>query len=145
MIETKEKYTFAVEENLLNGVQEYHGVMKTIFRNLQGPKREKFYITSCQDRYNLTCCLHAYNKENDTSTDATYFVGGRTLTEYYTIDSLIYLCVGINFIDNWLNVLNVFTFLTDIGGDWFINTVQNPKYPMKSQFKLRNNNKKETD
>ena len=51
------------------------------------------------------CGLHAYDKLNDKSTNASIFCGGRSLPEYYTIDSLVYLCVSINFIDTWLKAL----------------------------------------
>ena len=49
--------------------------------------------------------LHAYNKYNDKSTGATDFGDGRPLPEDSTINSLIYLCVSINFIETWINAL----------------------------------------
>ena len=45
------------------------------------------------------CGLHAYNKENDKSTDETKFGGGRHIKDDSTKVSLISLCVSINFID----------------------------------------------
>ena len=54
------------------------------------------------------CSLHAYNKENYKSTDATDFGGGRPLPEYSKTDSLVSLCVSIKFIDTCLNVLDFF-------------------------------------
>ena len=51
------------------------------------------------------CGLYAYNKENDRSTYATNFVGGRPIPDYSTLISLVSLCVSIKFIDTWLNAL----------------------------------------
>ena len=38
---------------------------------------EELFVTSRQDRYELMCVLHAYDKENGKSTDATDFGGKR--------------------------------------------------------------------
>ena len=52
------------------------------------------------------CVLHAYRKENDKSSDATNFGGGRPIPYNSTRISLVYLCVSINFIETWLNILD---------------------------------------
>ena len=47
--------------------------------------------------------------KNDKLTDATESDDGRPLPEYSTINMLVSLCVGINFIETWLNTLeNIF-------------------------------------
>ena len=51
------------------------------------------------------CGLHAYQKHNDKSTDATNFDSGRPLPDYSIINTLVYLCVSIKFIDTWINAL----------------------------------------
>ena len=51
------------------------------------------------------CGLHAYNKENNNSTDETDFGGGRPLPDDSTTGSLVFLCVSINIIDNLISVL----------------------------------------
>ena len=68
------------------------------------PIFEDSFVTAHQDRYELMCGLHAYNKINDKSTDATSLDGTRPLPQYYKIGSLIYLCVSFNFINTWLKV-----------------------------------------
>ena len=52
------------------------------------------------------CCLNAYDKENDNSTNATNFGGGRPMPDDSTSVSLVSLCVSINFIETWINVLS---------------------------------------
>ena len=51
------------------------------------------------------CGLHAYNKENDKSTYATDFGVRIPLPDDSKRVSLVYLCVSINFIYTWINVL----------------------------------------
>ena len=47
--------------------------------------------------------------KNDKLNDATESDDGRPLPEYSTINMLVSLCVGINFIETWLNTLeNIF-------------------------------------
>ena len=59
----------------MNDVQEDHGLMKQFFWNIHGTIFEGFFVTSRQDIYDQMCGLHAYNKENDKSTDeANFFV-----------------------------------------------------------------------
>ena len=56
------------------------------------------------------CSLHSYDKENDKSTYEADFGGGIPLPDDSTIKNLVSLCVSINFIDTWPNVLsNIFT------------------------------------
>ena len=50
------------------------------------------------------CVLHASNNGNDKLTDATNVFGGRPIPDDPTTFSLVFLCVGINFIYTWLNV-----------------------------------------
>ena len=76
-----------------------------MFWNLHDPIFEEFFVTDHQDRYDLMCGLHAYYKENDKSTDEKHFCGGRPIPDDSTKVSLVYLCVSINFIDTWPNVL----------------------------------------
>ena len=66
---------------------------------------EELFVTYRQYIYDLMCDLYAYDKENYKSTDPTDFGGGIPLPKYSTTDSIVYLCVNINFIGNWLNVL----------------------------------------
>ena len=51
------------------------------------------------------CGLHAYDKNNDRSTDATNFGGGRPLPEDSTMDPLIFFLFSIEFIDTCFNAL----------------------------------------
>ena len=60
---------------------------------------------SGQDIYELMCGLHAYNKENHKSPYKKYFGCGRPLPKYSRTDSIVFLSVGINFMNAWLNVL----------------------------------------
>ena len=53
--------------------------------NLHCPIFEEFFVTARQDIYDLMCGLYVYKKDNDKSTGATNFGGGRPLKEYYTI------------------------------------------------------------
>ena len=53
------------------------------------------------------CGLHAHEKQNDRSTDATKFGGGIPLPEDSTIKPLVYICVSINFMETWLNNLAI--------------------------------------
>ena len=52
------------------------------------------------------CELHAYDKRKYKSTGATYFHGGRLLSEYSSVNPIIYICVTINFIETWINTLD---------------------------------------
>ena len=54
------------------------------------------------------CGLHAYNKENDNSTDATNVFSGIPIPDDSTKVSIVSICVGINFIDTWLNIMDYF-------------------------------------
>ena len=49
------------------------------------------------------CGLHVHNKINYKSTGATYFYSDRPLPEDPSIYSFVYICVGIKFIDIWIN------------------------------------------
>ena len=51
------------------------------------------------------CVLHAYDKNNDKSTDAKKIDGGIPLPSDSTINPLASLCVGINMLDTWINAL----------------------------------------
>ena len=51
------------------------------------------------------CGIYTYDKENDKSTDATNFGGGRPIPYDSTKISLVSIFSGINFIDTWINVL----------------------------------------
>ena len=50
--------------------------------------------------------LHAYDKRKDNLNGATYFHGGRPLTEDLYVNPLIYLCFNINCIDTLINTLD---------------------------------------
>ena len=72
MILTKEKYTFSVEEHFIEwctGVPCF-----VFFQNIHGPIFKELIVTSRQDIYDLIYGLHAYNKENNKLTDATYLI-----------------------------------------------------------------------
>ena len=105
IIETNYHYKFSVEEHFIEWCTELPRFNGIIFRNLHGPIFEELFVIARQDRYDLMCGLYAYNKDNDNSTDATDFGGGRPLPEYSTINPLIYPCVSINFIGTWSNIL----------------------------------------
>ena len=77
---------------------------ETICRNLHGPIFQEFLVTAYQDRYNIICGIHDYNKK-DKSNDAPNFGGGRPLPEYSIINPLVSICVSINFMDTWINAL----------------------------------------
>ena len=49
--------------------------------------------------------LHAYDKQNGKSTDAIKLGGRIPIPEDSTINNIVTLCVSINFIDTWLNIL----------------------------------------
>ena len=53
------------------------------------------------------CGLHAYDKNNDTSTNATKFGGGIPLQADSKINPIVSLCVRINFIDTWIFALEI--------------------------------------
>ena len=62
MIESNEKYTFAIEEKfmeLCTLLPCFHG---TICCNLYAPIFEEVFVTDYQYRYDLMCGLHAYEK-----------------------------------------------------------------------------------
>ena len=51
------------------------------------------------------CILQAYDKENDESTDAKEFGGRRPIPNDYSTIFLVSICVTVNFIYTWINVL----------------------------------------
>ena len=62
MIETNEQYTFTVEEHFIEwctGVPWFHEIFCC---NLYSPIFEEVFVTDHQDRYDLMCGLHAYDK-----------------------------------------------------------------------------------
>ena len=48
--------------------------------------------------------LACLQQRSGNSNDATKFGGGRPIPDYSNTTSLVYICVGVNFIDTWLNV-----------------------------------------
>ena len=52
------------------------------------------------------CGLYTYYKRKEKSIGATYFCGGRPLTEDSNLIPIISLCFTINFIDTWINTLD---------------------------------------
>ena len=62
MIQTYQQYSFDVEEHVLYGVKEHHGLMKQFVGTYMAPYLKKLFVTTRQDRYNLICGLHAYDK-----------------------------------------------------------------------------------
>ena len=52
------------------------------------------------------CGLHVFDKQNNKSTNATNFGVGKPQTESSTINTLVYLCVSMNFIYNWISTLS---------------------------------------
>ena len=85
-------------------VHEIHIIIQLFVKTYMG-LYEYFFVTSLQDRYKLICGLHVYEKLNDKSTDAEIFGGGRSLLEDSTIDSIVSLCVSLNFIYTLLKAL----------------------------------------
>ena len=63
MIETKEKYTFYVEEHYIEWCTVVPWFKQLFFQNLHVPTFEEFFVTASQDRYDLMCRMHAYNKK----------------------------------------------------------------------------------
>ena len=53
-----------LKKNSLGFVQEDHGLIKKIYRNLHVPIFEYFFVTARQYRYDLMCGLRAYGKKN---------------------------------------------------------------------------------
>ena len=80
MIETKEKYAFAVEEHFIEQCKVGPFFNKKNCQNLHSPIFEELFVTTRQDRYELMCGLYAFDKNNDKSTDATKFGGIIPLT-----------------------------------------------------------------
>ena len=106
MIEANEKYNFDVyehDEEWCKGGPWFNG---KICQNIHGPLFEELFFTARQDRYDLMCGLHTYDKLKDISTGATYLCGGRPLPEYSNVVSLVSLCITIPFIDTWINILD---------------------------------------
>ena len=54
---------------------------ETIFQNLHGPLSEKFFFAAREDRYDIMCVLHSYDKGKENFIGETYFHCGRTLPE----------------------------------------------------------------
>ena len=98
---------FLLKKILLNGVQEEHGFMKIFVGTYMAPYFRNYL--SLTVKIDMTYCVACMpTKKNDKSTDATDFCDGRPPPKYSTTDYLIFLCVRINFIDTWLNVLAIF-------------------------------------
>ena len=74
-------------------------------QNLRGPILEDLFVSARQYRYELMCQSHAYDKQNDKSTDARIFGCWIPLQEYSTINYLIFICGSLKFINNWLKPL----------------------------------------
>ena len=79
MIETKEQYTFAVEEHFIVWCTGGTWFNQAIFQNLHDPIFEALFVTARQDICDLICGLHVQDKKIDKSTDATNFGDGRPL------------------------------------------------------------------
>ena len=62
MILTKEHSKFSVEKHFIEWCTGIPWFNETIFHNLYGTIFEELFVTSRQDRYDLMCGLHAYNK-----------------------------------------------------------------------------------
>ena len=69
--------------------------IETMFQYLNIPICEELFVTGRQGRYDLIYGLHDYKKENDNSTNATYFDVGKTVIPDSTKDSLMSLCGNI--------------------------------------------------
>ena len=52
----------------------------TIYHNVHGPLFKELFVTAREDRYDLFCGLHVYNKRKETSIGATDLHGGWTLS-----------------------------------------------------------------
>ena len=102
IIQTKEKYYFSVDKRNLcwcTGVPWYN---TTICQNLHGSIFEDFFVTLRQDIYELMCGLQAYYRLNNKLSYANIFGGVIPLSEYSTINSLVYPYFSLNFINIWL-------------------------------------------
>ena len=62
MIETKENFTFSVNEYYVEWCTRGPWFRKNKCQNLHGPIFEELFVTTRQDRYSLMRGLHAYNK-----------------------------------------------------------------------------------
>ena len=91
IILTKDQYKFVVEEHLIEWCTG-GPLFNDFLWNLHGPKFEELFVTSCQDRYDILCGLHAYDKDNDRSTDAKKF-GGVITIPYDSTTIYIFLFV----------------------------------------------------
>ena len=63
------------------------------------------YLSPQVNTYMNWCVAYMHRLKNDKSTDAMSFRGKRPLPEISTLNYLISLCVGINFIDTWLRTV----------------------------------------
>ena len=106
LILTKEQYEFSVEEHFIEWCTGGPLFNETIYCNLHGPIFEECFFTAW-DRYYLMCGFHAYDKENYKSTYAANFGGRSTIPDDSTTIYLVSICIIINFIDTWLNVLEI--------------------------------------
>ena len=105
MIATKEKYYFAADENDDESCTGRLWFNETNFQSLHVPLFDELFVTELQNRYNITCGLHAYDKRKYLSTGTTYFHGGQTLLKGSNKNPLISLCVAIKFLENLINKL----------------------------------------
>ena len=58
MVETKEQYTFSVEENCVEWRTRVLWFNETIFWNPHGPIFEEFFVNAYQYGYDLMCDIH---------------------------------------------------------------------------------------
>ena len=79
---------------------------ETVYHNIHGPSFEEFFVISREDRYDIMCGLHDYDKDKENSTGTTYLHGGHPLPEDSNVNPLIYLCVTITFIGSCSNTLD---------------------------------------
>ena len=86
------------------GLYEGHGLIKKIHK-LHGTIFEDFFVTARRNRYELMCGLYAHKNQNYDPTYETIFSSKRPLPNDSTKKSLVFLYVGLNFINTCLKVL----------------------------------------
>ena len=105
MIQTKEKFYFAVDENFPRWCKYEPWYNATIFHNLHVPVFEDFFVILRQYIYELMCFLNSYDKLHESLSDEMRFGGGRSLPDDSTISSIVYLSFSANFINTLLKSL----------------------------------------
>ena len=62
MIQTEEQYEFAVEAHFIEYFTGGPWFNEKHCQNLHGLIFEEFFVTACQNKYDLMCGLNAYDK-----------------------------------------------------------------------------------